>query len=96
MNKKLILIILLSLLAVVSLTGCGYVDPAITHAENPGFWMGIWHGLIAPYSLIVRLFWDVGFYAVPNGGWWYDFGFFLGITGAIPCGWLAAIIALFF
>jgi len=94
MKKTLLILLIIS--AAFLLAGCGYVDPVTTTAEAPGFWMGIWHGLIAPYSLIVRLFTDVGMYAIPNSGWWYDFGYFLGITGAIPCGWLAAIIALFF
>ena len=88
-------LILLFLVAVLLLAGCGYVEPATTYSTAPGFWEGIWHGLIAPYSLIVRLFKDVGFYAIPNSGWWYDFGFTLGVGGSIPCGWLAAIIALF-
>jgi hypothetical protein len=33
-------------------------------------------------------------YAMPNSGWWYDAGFLLGITGSIPFGWIAALIAI--
>ena len=52
------------------------VDP---HA--PGFWWGLWHGFIFPWSWIGSLFSpDIAVYAVPNSGAWYDFGFFLGIT----------------
>jgi len=44
-----------------------------------GFWLGVWHGLIAPITFIVSLFTDkVGIYAVHNSGNWYNFGFVLG------------------
>ena len=60
----------------------------------PGFFHGIWDGLIAPWGLALRLFVRVGMYAVPNTGWFYDAGFLLGVAGSIPIGWLAALIAL--
>jgi len=48
----------------------------------PGFWKGLWHGIIAPIAFIVSLFSDhVRIYAVPNAGRWYDFGFMVGIGG---------------
>jgi hypothetical protein len=48
----------------------------------PGFWLGLWHGFIAPVSFVVSLFSDhVRIYACPNAGRWYDFGFMLGISG---------------
>jgi len=44
-----------------------------------GFWLGVWHGLIAPVTFIVSLFSDmVGIYDVHNSGSWYNFGFVLG------------------
>ena len=51
------------------------------YAEKPaGFFMGIWHGWMAPISLIVRLFNpDIRIYEVNNTGWWYDFGFYMAI-----------------
>jgi len=50
-------------------------------ADVPGFWWGLWHGFIFPFSWIGSLVRDdVAVYAVPNTGGWYDFGFFLGIT----------------
>lgn len=62
--------------------------------DPPGFFSGIWHGLLAPYSLIARWFMDDGaMYAVPNTGWFYDTGFLIGIVGSIPIGWAAAIIS---
>jgi hypothetical protein len=53
-----------------------------TRAVTPGFWMGLWHGIIAPIAFIVSLFSDhVRIYAIPNSGRWYDFGFMIGIGG---------------
>ena len=61
----------------------------------PGFFSGIWHGLLAPYSLIVRWFVeDIVMYAIPNTGWFYDFGFLIGSIGSFPIGWIAAIISI--
>ena len=60
----------------------------------PGFFSGIWHGLLAPYSLVARWFIDnTVMYAVPNTGWFYDAGFLIGVTGSIPIGWMAAILS---
>lgn len=53
-----------------------------TNAEGAvaGFWLGLWHGLIAPITFIVSLFKeDVGVYEVHNNGKWYTFGFLLGL-----------------
>ena len=45
-----------------------------------GFWLGLWHGLICPITLIISLFSDnVHFYEVYNSGGWYNFGFLLGV-----------------
>ncbi|MBU4269134.1 MAG: hypothetical protein KJ808_09860 [Acidobacteria bacterium] len=47
--------------------------------EVAGFWLGLWHGLIAPITFIVSLFSDkVTLYEVHNSGGWYNFGFVLG------------------
>jgi|14BtaG_2_1085337.scaffolds.fasta_scaffold00764_18 hypothetical protein len=44
-----------------------------------GFWLGLWHGIIAPFSWFFSLFMsDVNVYEVCNNGGWYDFGFVLG------------------
>jgi hypothetical protein len=50
-------------------------------AGAPGFWAGLWHGLIFPLAWLVSLFApNIAIYAVPNNGGWYDFGYFLGIV----------------
>ena len=44
-----------------------------------GFWGGLWHGFIAPWSFIGSLFSDsIAVWAVNNNGGWYTFGFVLG------------------
>jgi hypothetical protein len=66
------------LLVVLLLASCAY-QPINTAYDSPGFFMGIIHGLIAPFALISALFSDVRVYAFPNSGWWYDFGFMIGV-----------------
>lgn len=70
------------------------VQNEFSENNNPGFVIGTWHGLLAPYSLIAR--WvnhDIEMYAMINTGWLYDAGFLIGSTGSIPFGWVAAIIS---
>lgn len=95
MKKNLIILFILSL--TVILTGCTFIEPgSISYYNAPGFFVGIWHGLLAPYTLIVRWFADIEMYAVPNSGWFYDCGFLIGILFSLPIGWIAAIIAIGF
>jgi hypothetical protein len=75
--------------------GCGFVGPeSILSYDPPGFFVGIWHGLLAPYTLVIRIFLDIRMYAIPNSGWLYDCGFLIGVAGSLPIGWLAALIQL--
>ena len=63
------------------LVACTASQPAAT-SGTPGFWLGLWHGFIAPITFIISLFPnDLRIYAYPNAGLWYDFGFMLGISG---------------
>ena len=55
------------------------VGGAATDGDVAGFWLGLWHGIIAPITFIISLFTDnVNIYEVFNNGNWYDFGFVLG------------------
>ena len=95
MARRIAALLLVTLVVSVTLGGCGLVGarpPSMTSV--PGFFVAIWGGLIAPWTLILRAFMDVRMYAVPNSGWWYDAGLLLGITGSIPVGWAAAIIVV--
>lgn len=50
------------------------------NAPVVGFWHGLWHGMIVPFSFIFSLFDDsVAIYAINNNGHWYDLGFALGV-----------------
>ncbi|MBN3522447.1 hypothetical protein JSQ80_01015 [Paenibacillus apiarius] len=64
------------------LSGCVPGDGSYTQADPAGFFWGIWHGWIAPISLIIGVFnGDIRVYEVNNTGWWYDLGFYLAILG---------------
>ena len=46
-----------------------------------GFWKGLLHGIILPFSFIGSLFKDdIAIYAINNNGAWYDFGFAFGAS----------------
>lgn len=65
------------------LSSCADVQPHIKECltgHQYGFWGGLWHGMIAPFSFIGSLFSDdIAVWAVNNNGGWYTFGFVLGI-----------------
>jgi hypothetical protein len=51
-----------------------------TEDKPAGFLWGVWHGWIAPVSLIAGLFnKDIRVYEAVNKGWLYDFGFYIAI-----------------
>ncbi len=55
-----------------------------TGQDPPGFWLGLWHGIILPVTFVISLFTDsVSVYEVANDGNWYDFGFVLGAMIAL-------------
>jgi hypothetical protein len=75
-------LIVLFMLMVVALVACAATQAVQLERGAPGFWLGVWHGLIAPITFIISLFRnDLRIYAYPNAGLWYDFGFMLGIGG---------------
>lgn len=85
-NQKRILTllkVLLGALAVlVLLTGCIPGDGKASEDQPAGFFWGIWHGWLAPLSLIIGIFdKDIRIYEVLNKGWWYDLGYYIAIIG---------------
>jgi hypothetical protein len=71
---------LLTLLAVCSLVGCAHQFAPDTLADPYGFFSGIWHGVLFPFSLIGCMFIDSVFIiGQPNTGWPYYLGFVLGL-----------------
>ncbi|NQT58802.1 MAG: hypothetical protein HQ557_07455 [Bacteroidetes bacterium] len=79
--KKLFLLILIVLL-VIFLTGC-LPDISMDQQESQaGFFLGIWHGWIAPVSLIASIFnKNITIFEYNNTGFWYGFGFYIAILG---------------
>lgn len=78
MTVKFICILLL--IALITFIGCVPGDGKHTTEKPAGFFWGIWHGWIAPISLIWSIFnSDIRVYEPQNTGWWYDFGFYIAI-----------------
>ena len=72
--------LLLCGLAVLTVSGCFPGGNTYSPSEPAGFFSGVWHGWIAPISLIVGLFKDgIRIYEPHNSGWWYDFGFYIAV-----------------
>lgn len=79
--KKIIIILSLALLLIL-LGSCAPGNSGHDKDYRAGFFRGIWHGWIAPISLIWHFFNpNVRIYEVHNTGWWYDLGFYLAIVG---------------
>ncbi len=73
-------VVILLLFAAFTLCGCFPGGGSYSSHEPAGFFSGVWHGWIAPLSLIVGIFKsDVRVYEVYNTGWWYDFGFYIAV-----------------
>jgi len=79
-HKKILGIVCLLLTLTLLLTAC-LPGTLITTEDKPaGFFLGIWHGWIAPISLVVGIFNpEVRIYEQDNIGWLYDFGFYIAI-----------------
>jgi len=65
------------LAAICIFISCAHQPPSVG-VTSPGFFKGLWHGLIAPFALILSIFSDIRIYAFPNNGFWYDLGFVIG------------------
>ncbi len=80
MKKKVLVLVILSSALLLLLTGCVPGDGTHSIDRPAGFFWGIWHGWIAPVSLIIGLFRkSVRIYETLNSGWWYDFGYYIAI-----------------
>jgi hypothetical protein len=82
MKKVLLSVLLLGLL----LSACTAGPNELTGTPNEegevaGFWLGLWHGFISPFTFIISLFSDtVHVFEVHNNGGWYIFGFLFGTS----------------
>jgi len=81
--RKAMLLEAFSLVLLV-MAGCTAGPNILAHtpASNgsvAGFRLGMWHGMISPFTFIISLFSNnVHMYGVHNNGGWYNFGFVLG------------------
>ena len=70
------------LLIPLVLTGCLPGDGTATAAAPAGFFWAIWHGWVAPISLIFGFFDEsIRIYEVHNRGWLYDLGYYMAVIG---------------
>jgi len=78
--NRSVLITILTVLILIAFTSC-MPNPEQDFDKSPaGFFNGVWHGWIAPFSLIVGFFNDhTRVYDPNNTGWWYDFGFYMAV-----------------
>lgn len=70
-------IVLLVLCMLFLLGGC--VPHRAASADAAGFFTGIWHGWIAPVSLVLSFFGDYQIYEAHNTGFPYNLGFYMAI-----------------
>ena len=80
MKKEKTLFLILLFISIMLLTSCTPGGGANNPDDLAGFFMGIWHGWIAPVSLFMGFFNpEIRIYEIHNTGWWYDFGFYMAI-----------------
>ncbi|MDP4093011.1 MAG: hypothetical protein Q8920_06580 [Bacillota bacterium] len=80
MLKRCLLLCVAISLFIFLLTGCVPGDGTYIASKPAGFFSGVWHGWVAPISLIIGLFnHNIRIYEAVNTGWWYDFGFYAAI-----------------
>ena len=86
MKSSLTLLVLVQLLLNILWAGCApdanqSKGTAIEHHGVAGFWLGLWHGFIAPFVFVASLFKsNLSIYEVHNNGGWYNFGYLFGLA----------------
>lgn len=80
MQSRLPMLTVVILASMILLPGCFPVDGGRPGEDPAGFFMGIWHGWIAPISVVAGIFDStIRVYEVKNTGWWYDLGFYMAV-----------------
>ncbi|MGH2640366.1 MAG: hypothetical protein ACRDGO_01565 [Actinomycetota bacterium] len=82
MKRRWLLVVAVGVL-LLTFTSCApgpnALEGVAQSGEIAGFWLGLWHGVIAPVTFVISLFRDnVNVYEIHNNGGWYNFGFVLG------------------
>ena len=83
METKWVPVLLVMAVCGLFIVSCTATQPTVPMKEGlPGFWLGLWHGIISPVTFFISLFFNsIEIYSYPNSGGWYNFGFMLGIGG---------------
>jgi len=80
LNKKNLLLGLAILLLTLSLSGCVPNDGTNSPNNLAGFFSGVWHGWIAPFSLLYSLSdSSVSIYEIYNTGLTYNLGYYMAV-----------------
>jgi hypothetical protein len=91
--KKFIIVV-----ALLSLAGCAHHYIDVADDDPYGFFSGIWHGIVFPFSLVANVIsWLVSLFGFqlwqsieiigrPNTGFFYYVGFFFGLSAAAGSG----------
>lgn len=87
MNYKITLVLFL-IVTIVVVSSCmpGSHSRWVVKDRPAGFFAGLWHGIIAFFTLILSIFTKVTMYESYNTGFWYDLGFYLGAAGCFGGG----------
>jgi len=79
---KIVTFVIIIIILLIFLNGCAPGSGTNTPENPAGFFTGVWHGWIAPVSLIWGIFnKSIRVYEPINTGWFYDFGFYIAIIG---------------
>lgn len=96
-NATSLLFIALPLLIVLGAAGCvagpnPMLNTPPTGGNVAGFWMGVWHGVICPFTFVISFFkpGSLSFYETHNNGAWYNFGFLVGFASVVRSGGASA------
>ena len=82
MKKRIVPILFLLLASILLFTACVPGDGTASATNPAGFLWGVWHGWIAPVSLIIGFFdSNIRVYEPFNTGHWYDVGFYIAMLG---------------
>ena len=77
---KILALCITLVMVLLTLSSCIPGDGYNSPQKPAGFFWGIWHGWMAPISLLVSFFdKDINIYEVYNKGFWYDFGYYMAI-----------------
>ena len=83
--KRNVLVLVVFAAIMLLFASCAHVVDVETCVEGTkeyGFWNGLWHGIVAPFTFIGHLFnHDIAVVAqnLTGSGGWYYFGFLLGV-----------------